>query len=75
MQLVVVLLALCSFCFAEYTIDEGVIVLEQEIFDDVVKDNKYVLVEFCELASSIYCTVAIFFASLQMLRGVDIANH
>ena len=46
MQLAVALLALCGVCFAEYTLDEGVIVLEQENFADALKDNKYILVEF-----------------------------
>ena len=45
----IVILALCSSSFAEYTVDEGVIVLKRDNFADAVKDNKYILVEFCKL--------------------------
>ena len=46
---IVPLLALLVVAFAEEIAEEeGVLVLKTSNFDQALKDNKYILVEFCE---------------------------
>ena len=44
----IVLFSLLGLVFCEIQEEENVLVLTNDNFEDAVKDNKYILVEFCE---------------------------
>lgn len=41
-------LCLVTVSVAKVELDEGILVINKDNFDSVIKDNDYVLVEFCE---------------------------
>ena len=42
------LLFLAALALAEIEVEEGVLVGTKDNFDQIIKDNKFVLVEFCK---------------------------
>lgn len=50
MRVAVVFLALLGLCLAEFEVEDGVIVLTSENFDEATESNRYILVEFCKCA-------------------------
>ena len=74
MKLFIVLLA-AACALAEITEEEGVLVLTNDNFDGAVKDNEFVLVEFCTFCLLERLHTHLFTISLQMPRGVVTARR
>lgn len=58
--------------------DDGVMILTADNFEEFIKENEFVLVEFCKLTQIDHAQLRFKFQKLipvQTHRGVDIASH
>lgn len=60
MILTVLLIAFCTTAYsADITEEDGVMVLTDANFDDAIKDNEFILVEFCNVVHFSKCSTVI----------------